>query len=114
MRLLVLLFFLTLPVASFAQSVGDLSPNPFSNNTIGNPFNSGGPWSVVPPRNQAGGRTSPTSPYTWSNLLPVTPPQPFEGVGQFRSFSPLNQSQTGPRLGPYGITLPSGHPLGLR
>jgi len=121
MRLLVLLFFLILPVASFAQYVGDLSPNPFSN-SIGNPFNSGGPWSVIPPRNQGGGRASPSSPYTWSNPLAIGPPQPFEGGGQFRSVSPLNQSQTtplnqsqaGPRLGPYGITLPPGHPLGMR
>ena len=114
MRLLVLLFLLTLPVASFAQYVGDLSPNPFSSNTIGNPFNAGGPWSVVPPRNQAGGRAGPTSPYTWSNPLPVSPPEAFEGGGAFRSTSPLNQNQTDPRFGPYGITLPPGHPLGMR
>ncbi len=109
----VLLFFLIFPVASFAQNVGDLSPNPFSN-SIGNPFSSGGPWSVIPPRNQGGGRASPSSPYTWSNPLAVGPPQPFEGGGQFRNISPLNQSQAAPRIGPYGITLPPGHPLGLR
>ena len=114
MRLLALLIFLALPIVSFAQYVGDLSPNPFSSNSIGNPFNSGGPWSVIPPRNQEGGRASPTTPYTWSNPLAIGPPQPFEGGGQFRSLSPLNQSQTGPWLGPYGITLPRDHPLGRR
>jgi hypothetical protein len=114
MRLPALLFFLILPVASFAQHVGDLSPNPFSSNAIGNPFDSGGPWSVIPPRNQIGGRVSPTNPYTWSNPLAIGPPQPFEGGGQFRSLSPLNQNQTGPRLGPYGIMLSPGHPLGMR
>ena len=117
MWLPVLLFLVILPVSSFAQNVGDLSPNPLNNNSIGNPFSPGGPWSVVAPRNQDGGRASPTSPYTWSNPLAITPPQPFEGGGQFRNLGPLNQmnqSQTGSRLGPYGITLPSDHPLGVR
>jgi hypothetical protein len=113
MRLVVLLFLVILPVVSFAQYVGDLSPNPFSN-SVGNPFNSGGPWSVSPPRNSDGGRATSTSPYTWSNPLAIGPPQPFEGGGQFRSLSPLDQSQAGPRIGPYGITLPPGHPLGMR
>ena len=112
MRFLVLLFFLTLPVASFAQYVGDLNLNPFSSNSIGNPFDPGGPWSVIPPRNQGDGRDSPTSPYTWSNPLAIGPSQPFEGGGQFRNIGPLNQ--TGPRLVPYRITLPPGYPLGLR
>lgn len=114
MRLLVLLFLVTLPVSSFAQYVGDLSPNPFNNNTIGNPFSPGGPWSPIAPRNALGGRTSPTSPYAWSNPLAMTPLQMFEGGGQFRMIRPLNQNQTGPSLGPYGITLPPGHPLGSR
>ncbi|WP_447598642.1 hypothetical protein [Nitrospira sp. Nam80] len=109
----VLLLCFILPVASSAQYVGDLSSIPFSSNAIGNPFNSGGSWSVIPPRNQGGGRASPTSPYTWSNPLAIGPLQAFEGGGQFRNISPLNQSQTGPRLGPYGITLPPGHPLGM-
>lgn len=53
MRLLVLLCFLIVPVASFAQYVGDLSPNPFSSNSIGRPFDSGGSWSVIPPKRGA-------------------------------------------------------------
>jgi hypothetical protein len=53
MRLLVLLCFLIVPVASYAQYVGDLSPNPFSSNSIGNPFDSGSPWSVIPPKRGA-------------------------------------------------------------
>jgi hypothetical protein len=114
MWLPVLLFIVILPVSSFAQNVGDLSPNPLNNNSIGNPFSTGGPWSVVPPRNQDGGRTSPTSPYTWSNPSAITAPQFFEGGGQFRNLGPLNQSQTGSRLGPYGVTLPSDHPLSRR
>jgi hypothetical protein len=114
MWLPVFLFLVILPVSSFAQNVGDLSPNPLNNNSIGNPFSSGGPWSVIPPRNQDGGRASPTSPYTWSNPLAIRPPQAFDGGGQFRMTSPLNQNQTGGSLGPYGITLPPGHPLGSR
>jgi hypothetical protein len=114
MGLLVLVFLVALPVSSFAQYVGDLSPNPLNNNSIGNPFSPGGPWSPTPPRNPPGARTAPTSPYTWSNPLAVGPPQMFEGGGQFRMISPLNQNQTGTSLGPYGMTLPPGHPLGRR
>ena len=114
MWLLILLFVIALPVSSSAQYVGDLSPNPNNNNTIGNPFSPGSPLSPIAPRSSTGGRTSPTSPYTWSNVLPQGPPQPFDGAGQLRMGSPLNQSPTSTGPGPYGITLPPGHPLGSR
>jgi hypothetical protein len=114
MWLLILFFLVALPVSSLAQNVGDLSPNPLNNNSIGNPFSPGGPWSPIPPRNPPAGRASPTSPYTWSNPLAISPPQMFDGAGQLRMTTPLNQNQPGTTLGPYGITLPPGHPLGSR
>ncbi|MGH7257079.1 MAG: hypothetical protein ACREIM_01795 [Nitrospiraceae bacterium] len=122
MWLLILLFVVAVPISSLAQYVGDLSPNPYNNNAIGNPFSPGSPLSPIAPRSPTGGRTSPTSPYTWSNVLPQGPPQPFDGAGQLRMssplnqniVSPLNQNQTSTGPGPYGITLPPGHPLGSR
>lgn len=122
MWLLILLFVVVMPISSPAQYVGDLSPNPYHNNTIGNPFSPGSPLSPIAPRSSTGGRTSPTSPYTWSNVLPQGPPQPFYGAGQLQMssplnqniVSPLNQNQTSTGSGPYGITLPPGHPLGNR
>lgn len=114
MWLLILLFIMAAPISSHAQYVGDLSPNPNNNNTIGNPFSPGSPLSPIAPRSSTGGRTSPTSPYMWSNVLPQGPPQPFDGAGQLRMSSPLNQNQTTTGSGPYGITLPPGHPLGSR
>ncbi len=122
MWLLILLFVVVVPISSAAQYVGDLSPNPYHNNTIGNPFSPGSPLSPIAPRSSPGGRTSPISPYTWSNVLPQGPPQPFYGGGQLQMssplnqniVSPLNQNQTSTGSGPYGITLPPGHPLGNR
>ena len=59
------------------------------------------------------------NPHSWFHLDVKTPDGKvekwmFEGGGQFRMIRPLNQNQTGPSLGPYGITLPPGHPLGSR
>jgi hypothetical protein len=117
MPLVVLLFCVMLPVASSAQNVGDLSPNPFSSNTVGNPFTSGGPWSAVAPRSQVGGRANPSSPYSWSNVSPVSPSSPLRSLqngGELPTVSPLPQSQAAPRRGPYGITLPPDHPLAIQ
>jgi hypothetical protein len=117
MSLVVFIFLAILPVSAVAQNVGDLSPNPLSSNSTGNPFTSGGPWSAVAPRNQDGGRASPTSPYTWSNVSPVSPsslPRSLESGGPLRNMGPVDQGQAGPRVGPYGITLPPGHPLSAR
>ena len=122
MWLLIFLFVMAVPVSSSAQNVGDLSPNPYNNLTIGNPFSPGGPLNPNIPRSPGVGRTTPTTPYTWSNVLPTSPSQPFEGAGQLRMssplnqnfISPLNQNQTNTGPGPYGITLPPGHPLGSR
>jgi len=116
MWLLLLLLGLTAPRYAFAQNVGDLSPNPNNNNTIGNPFSPGGSWSFSRPGNPIGGRAAPNSPYSWSNVAPVLGlPSAYDRANSF----PLQSSPTaspnvpGSSLGPYGITLPPNHPLGL-
>ena len=62
MWLLIVLFVMAVPVSSSAQNVGDLSPNPYNNLTIGNPFSPGGPLNPNIPRSPGVGRTTPTTP----------------------------------------------------
>jgi hypothetical protein len=114
---LFLLFSIGCPVTTFAQNVGDLSPNPLGTNSIGNPFTSGGPWSPVAPRSQGSGRASPSSPSSWSNVSPVLPSTPLrtlDNEGRLSDVAPLPRRQPGPSRGPYGITLPPDHPLDVR
>jgi hypothetical protein len=113
MWLALLLIVLAVPVCSYSQNVGDLSPNPYNNNSIGNPFSSGGPLSSIRPGIPNGGRAAPTSPYSWSNVSPLpTAPPIYDRADQFRSPNTLSPNVTGNGLGPYGITLPPNHPLG--
>ena len=116
MRLLLLLIVLVGPARAYAQNVGDLSPNPYNNNSIGNPFNSGGPWSSIRQSNPNVGRAAPTSPYSWSNVAPLLgPPSVYDRANSFPLLTPntLSPNIPGSSLGPYGITLPSNHPLGF-
>ena len=116
MWIVLLLVILIHPVQAQGQHVGDLSPNPNSNTLIGNPFNSGGSWSVKVP-GATGGRTAPTNPYAWSNILPPTDIRPMlDRAGELESparVAPIIPNRSTSRVGPYGLTLPPNHPLGL-
>jgi hypothetical protein len=104
-----LLIVLAFPAHSLAQHVGDLSPNPNSNTLTGNPFNPGGSWSI---RGGVNGRVTPTSPYTWSNVLTGPTPSPLPNPSnQFGGLNTLVPGTTGNGKGPYGISLPPNHPL---
>ena len=116
MRFLLLLIVLVGPARAYAQNVGDLSPNPYNNNSIGNPFSSGGPWSSIRQSNPNVGRAAPTSAYSWSNVAPLLgPPSVYDRANSVPLFTPntLSPNIPGSSLGPYGITLPPNHPLGF-
>ncbi len=116
MWLVLLLILFAVPLCAHAQNVGDLSPNPNNNNSIGNPFSPGGPWSPSGQGNPNVGRTAPTSPYSWSNVAPLPGSSRMpDRVNSFplRSPNTLAPNVPGSSLGPYGITLPPNHPLGL-
>ncbi len=111
-----MLIILTTPVGALAQYVGDLSPNPYSSNGVGNPFSPGGAYSFSPPPVPGRGPTAPTSPYTWSNVSPK--PSGPEVLNRAKLFGfpappPEAPNVTTPARGPYGITLPENHPLGI-
>ncbi len=116
MRLVALIITFALPLCAHAQNVGDLSPNPNNSSTSGNPFSPGGSWSISRQGSSGIGRAAPTGPYSWSNVSPI--PGPSAGYDRPHS-SPLRTPEImspnvpGRSLGPYGITLPSNHPLGL-
>lgn len=115
MWLIAVLIILTAPVDSLAQYVGDLSPHPYSNNGIGNPFNSGGAYSLSPPSAPGRGPVAPTSPYTWSNVSPKPSGPAILNRSELfdSSANPPLPPVTTPRRGPYGITLPGNHPLAV-
>ena len=116
MRLALLLLVFSVPLCAHAQNVGDLSPNPNNNNTIGNPFSPGGSWSFSRQGSSGVGRAAPTSPYSWSNVGPLLgPPAVYDRANSFPLTSPNTMSPNvpGSSLGPYGITLPPNHPLGI-
>ena len=117
----ILLFVMAVPVSSSAQNVGDLSPNPYNNLTIGNPFSPGGPLNPNIPRSLVSGvRLRPLpirGPMYAHKSFPtirgrrsIADEQSTES--EFHQSSESDQTNTGP--GPYGITLPPGHPLGSR
>ena len=114
---LIVILWLLIPVSTPAQNVGDLSPNPNNNNSIGNPFSPGGSWSVSGQGGSRSPRTAPTSPYTCSNVAPLpelprsyNQPDPFS----FRSPRTPTPIVTESPKGPYGITLPPKPSLGRR
>ena len=116
MWLVLLLMVFLGPGSVFAQNVGDLSPNPNNNNTIGNPFSPGGSWSFNRQGNPNVGRAAPTSPYSWSNVAPVLGlPPVYDRANSFPLRTPPTAipNVPGSSLGPYGITLPPNHPLGV-
>jgi hypothetical protein len=115
MWLIAVLIILTAPIDSLAQYVGDLSPHPYSNNGIGNPFNSGGAYSLSPPSAPGRGPVAPTSPYTWSNVSPKPSGPAILNRSELfdSSANPPIPPVTTPRRGPYGITLPGNHPLAV-
>ena len=111
---LIVMLWLLVPVNAPAQNVGDLSLNPNNNNSIGNPFSPGGSWSIN--RQGSSPRTAPTSPYTWSNVAPLLdPPRSLNQPDPFSFRTPRTPTpivRESPK-GPYGITLPSNHPLAV-
>lgn len=114
----VVLFLLIIPatpLGALAQYVGDLSPHPYNNNGIGNPFNSGGPYSLNPLTAPGRGPVAPTNPYTWSNVSPKpTGPAVLNRAELFGFPAPPPVPKvTTPGRGPYGITLPGNHPLAI-
>jgi hypothetical protein len=118
MCLSVVLFLLTIlatPVGALAQNVGDLSPHPYSSNGIGNPFSSGGPYSISPPAVPGRERVTPTSPYAWSNVSPEPPRPAVLNRAELFGFPapPPAPTVTTPGRGPYGIALPGNHPLAV-
>lgn len=115
MKLIIVLTMLAGPVSAFAQYVGDLSPHPYSTNGIGNPFNSGGPYSLSPPAAAGRSPVAPTSPYTWSNVSPKASSPTSVNRTEWRdsSTTPSIPPVSTPRKGPYGITLPGNHPLAI-
>jgi hypothetical protein len=110
-----ILIILVTPVGALAQYVGDLSPHPYSSNGIGNPFSSGGPYSLNLPAIPGRGPAAPISPYAWSNVSPERPaPGVFNRAELFdSSASPPVPTVPNPGRGPYGITLPGNHPLAI-
>ncbi|MCW5797722.1 MAG: hypothetical protein KIT40_04420 [Nitrospira sp.] len=110
-----LLIIPTTPLGALAQHVGDLSPHPYSNNGIGNPFNSGGPYSLSPLTVPGRGPVAPTNPYTWSNVSPKPPGPAVLNRAELFGFPapPPVPTVTTPGRGPYGITLPGNHPLAI-
>lgn len=109
----VLLVMLAPAVDALAQYVGDLSPHPYSNNGVGNPYSPGGPYSLNSPAVTGRGPTVPTSPYTWSNVSPKTLGPAVLNRGELLGVLTLPSAPmaTTPSRGPYGIALPGSHPL---
>ena len=113
---LVVMLCLLIPANTSAQNVGDLSPNPNNNNSIGNPFSPGGSWSFNGQSNPNAPRAAPTSPYAWSNVSPQLPRRPIDNQPDLLTFrTPRTAGPMVPETsrGPYGITLPSNHPLAV-
>lgn len=113
-----MLFLLSLCVTlvdAVAQNVGDLSPHPYSNNGVGNPFSAGGAYNLNPSAGPSRGPAAPTSPYAWSNVSPKPmAPTVLNRAELFGLPEPSSiPSTTRPSKGPYGITLPGNHPLAL-
>jgi hypothetical protein len=117
MWIVLLLFGFAFPGYASAQNVGDLSPNPFNNNSIGNPFSPGGSLSPIRQSGPNGGRAAPTSPYSWSNVSPPVsgPTIVYNPSNPLPTGSPnsLSLHVPGSQFGPSGITLPADHPLGM-
>jgi hypothetical protein len=104
--LIVLLFFL--PLASYAEYLGDFSDNELNPNSIFNDVGPYGSLSPTSPRNAIGLYGSATSPYSANNPIAIEAPRLYDQDGNYRgilSTNTMDPDSISNPLGRYGSTL---------
>jgi hypothetical protein len=107
-KLLLIISLFVLPLASYAEYLGDLSDNELNPNSIFNDIGPYGNLSPTSPRNPISLYGSPISPYSATNPLAIEAPRLYDPEGNYRgklSTNPLDPDSISNPLGRYGSSL---------
>jgi hypothetical protein len=102
---IVVLLLFARSIAAYAESLGDLSANPFNPNSLANPFGAGSPYAFKSPTNPYGPYGSPFSNRSATNPFATQAPRLYDREGNYRgklSANPYDPDSISNPFGRYG------------